>query len=439
MSSSAGRSVSKQKAAMDLMDQFARRSGLAVRSSSQQDYPNEKRVPVVKPDGSKRYLWTDAFAVCNYLGFAHDAAARGDERGKARYENLAHNLVESVHQNLGRFRKDDRDSSRRLKWISGLSEEAGAANPTAGGLRIGKENPERAPDDPYDDRAEWHQDGQYFHYLTKWMFALDQMARYTGEPKYNQWAIQLAEKAADSFIYPTGGRAGYRMYWKMSTDLTRPLVLSMGAQDPLDGYVSLLRLSVTANKLRPSGADEKGGDTYPYSLRDRVDRFKLMTKISPTSDTLGIGGMLVDAYRLFKLLREGATVDYHVITELLSDSLVGLRYYLGNGELRESSKYRLAFRELGLSIGLHAIDRMRNDIADKEVEGSLSHLVVGEINSYLEKLVQYIPLSEEIETFWEDPRHQSTTTWTEHIDINQVMLATSLAPDGFLGESFEVS
>jgi len=39
---------------------------------------------------------------------------------------------------------------------------------------------------------------------------------------------------------------------------------------------------------------------------------------------------------------------------------------------------------------------------------------------------------DEIEAFWRDPEHQRVTTWTEHQDINEVMLATSLAPDGFL-------
>ena len=32
----------------------------------------------------------------------------------------------------------------------------------------------------------------------------------------------------------------------------------------------------------------------------------------------------------------------------------------------------------------------------------------------------------------ENPRKRKTNTWTEHRDINMVMLATSLAPDGYL-------
>ena len=41
-------------------------------------------------------------------------------------------------------------------------------------------------------------------------------------------------------------------------------------------------------------------------------------------------------------------------------------------------------------------------------------------------------MRDEIEAIWRDPEQQRAATWTEHQDINEVMLATSLAPDGFL-------
>jgi hypothetical protein len=101
----------------------------------------ERRVP-------RRYLWTDAFAVCNFLELHRQT---GDEE----YKRLALSLVEQVHHVLGRHREDD----RRSGWISGLSEEEGARRPTAGGLRIGKGMPERGPKEPYDERLEWERDG----------------------------------------------------------------------------------------------------------------------------------------------------------------------------------------------------------------------------------------------------------------------------------------
>src|SRR5437016_4615366 len=83
-----------------------------------------------------RYLWTDSFAVCNFLGLAR---ATGEER----YTALALRLVEQVHRTLGKHRGDD----SRSGWLDDASE----SHPTRGGLRIGKKLPERRPGQPFDD------------------------------------------------------------------------------------------------------------------------------------------------------------------------------------------------------------------------------------------------------------------------------------------------
>ena len=64
---------------------------------------------------SRRYLWTDAFAVRNYL----DLLLR---TGDADYRDLAIRLIEAVHHVLGRHRPDD----ARAGWLSGLPEDEGA-------------------------------------------------------------------------------------------------------------------------------------------------------------------------------------------------------------------------------------------------------------------------------------------------------------------------
>jgi hypothetical protein len=46
--------------------------------------------------------------------------------------------------------------------------------------------------------------------------------------------------------------------------------------------------------------------------------------------------------------------------------------------------------------------------------------------------MQYLHLRDTIEVIWRNPEQQRAATWIEHQDINEVMLATSLAPDGFL-------
>src|SRR5436305_3103232 len=108
-------------------------------------------------DSRQFYLWTDAFAVCNLLALARRAV---DDH----LASMALTLVHLVHQTLGRNRPD----GARSGWLGDASD----AHPTRGGLRIGKKLPERAPDEPLDERLEWDRDGQYFHYLTRWMHAL---------------------------------------------------------------------------------------------------------------------------------------------------------------------------------------------------------------------------------------------------------------------------
>ncbi len=59
--------------------------------------------------------------------------------GETRYDELALRSIDQVHHVLGRHRSDD----ARTGWISGLDEREGERHPTRGGLRIGKQLPER--------------------------------------------------------------------------------------------------------------------------------------------------------------------------------------------------------------------------------------------------------------------------------------------------------
>ena len=384
----------RMEEAIELMMSFAQRTGL------------DSGLP------QRRYLWTDAFAACNFLGLAR---ATGDER----YTDLALCLVDQVHRRLGRHRDDD----PRTGWLSGMNEDEGEAHPTRGGLRIGKELPERGPDDPFDERLEWDRDGQYFHYLTKWMHALDQVSRTTGRPQFNLWARELAETAHAAFTYlPSGARAPRKMYWKMSIDLTRPLVLSMGQHDPLDGYITYVQILSTAASVKNSA----GGP----DIRKQARQFAAMVDRGQwaTADPLGLGGLLTDAYRVEQLIRQGTLSDERLLESLLAASLAGLQYYARGGELQLPPGDRLAFRELGLAIGLHAVTRLWEAAHQNPTGPSASAGVV----ERLQALMHYVPIRDGIESFWRDPAHRLATTWSEHRDINEVMLATSLAPDGFL-------
>ncbi len=380
--------------AIALMNNFALRTGLA------SEQPR------------RRYLWTDAFAVCNYLGLARSSGEQG-------YTERALQLVHQVHHTLGQHREDD----RRSGWMSGLSEHDAERHPTRGGLRIGKGLPERGPREPFDEHLEWDRDGQYFHYLTRWMHALDQVTRSTQQPRFNAWARELAESAFEAFTYtPSPAWEPRRMHWKMSIDLTRVLVPSMGQHDPLDGYISNLQLRATADaQPLPTAGPNLENETRQYATM--LKRGELAT-----SDPLGLGGLLIDAYRLQQLMQQGAQPDTQLLNRLLDAALTGLPHYAQGGELQQPARHRLAFRELGLVIGLHAVERMQQAAGHENRYIATSP----QLRAQLQALMQYLPLRDEIEAFWRNPEQQRAATWTEHQDINEVMLATSLAPNGLL-------
>ncbi len=379
----------------DIMADFADLTGLS---------PLGKNPP-------RRYLWTDAFAVCNFLGLY---SLTRDQK----YRDLALGLVDQVHNSLGRHRDDD----PRTGWISGLDEEEGQNHPTKGGLRIGKEMNERGPADPFDEPLEWDRDGQYYHYLTKWMHALNRVSRATGDPVYDRWAMELAKTAHARFVYLPSAGGQKRMYWKMSIDLTRPLVLSMGHHDPLDGFITYHQLQATPVK----DPEESQGPDLKVEIADMAAICEGKRWI--TDDPLGLGGLLGDAFKVAQLMVYGAFGQTDLLETLLDASLRGLESFTRQDLLRLPADYRLAFRELGLSIGLKAVERLKGWI-EKNPEGfpkkrSLDLLV--------EDLLQYCPLIEMIEMFWLEKTHRAVNSWTAHRDINMVMLATSLAPDGYL-------
>jgi len=361
---------------------------------------------------ARRYLWTDAFAVCNFLGLAR---ATGD----ARHTQLALTLVDQVHHALGRHRPDD----RRTGWISGLSAREGEAHPTQGGLRIGKALPERRVDEPFDEQLEWERDGQYFHYLTKWMLALDRVTRATGNARFNVWARELAQTAQHAFTHqPSAGTGAPRLYWKMSIDLTRPLVPAMGQHDPLDGYVTYVELRATAARL-PGAVSEPRLDAEIRHFAALIERGQWAT-----ADPLGIGGLLSDAYHVQQLIQQGVLADDGLLDQLLAAALAGLQAYVESGEYRLPTEYRLAFRDLGLAIGLQAAERMARAPA-RDAEPSPAH---PSSRARLEAVLRYAPIGDAIVSFWRDPENRRAATWLEHRDINEVMLATALAPDGYL-------
>ena len=373
--------------AAQLMSEFARRTGL---------YPVSRN--------RQRYLWTDAFAVCNFLELF---ARIGDEL----YLRYATDLIDQVHHVLGRYRADD----RRHGWISGLEEEPGKRHPTISGLRIGKPLKERQVGEPIDEQLEWDRDGQYFHYLTKWMHALCQAAVISGHPAHAEQALELGAAAFQRFAHRSASGNVVGIYWKMSTDLSRPLTLAMGQHDALDGLVSFREVQHVISKM----GDKTGASDLTAAITSISSLCR--DKGWGTSDPLGIGGLHFDACRLSQLPRWHG--DHSLFEEITNGYEDGVRAFVASRLLTRPASQRLAFRELGLAIGLKAVPII--------LERSKYTMKIG---ARLPKgwQSQYQFLAEEIISAWLPCAQAPDELWHAHQDINDVMLATALTPNTFL-------
>src|SRR5438132_12607929 len=139
------------------------------------------RAQRIWPQG-RRYLWTDAFGVVLLVSLHV-------ETGEKRFLDEAEWVVSEVDRVLGRPR----------------------------GIRIGQ-----APD----------RDGQYFHYLAMWLYALSVLARHL--PVYRRKGVDLVHQIHRAFVLPRRG-----VIWKMKEDLSAPYPgFGFGALDAFDGYVS---------------------------------------------------------------------------------------------------------------------------------------------------------------------------------------------------------
>lgn len=390
------REMTSEAVARRLMLDFAERTGLA----------GGGRPPV-------RYLWTDAFAVCNFVGRFVDHRDEDSLR-------LALELIEQTHHVLGRHRADD----PRRGWLSGLPDAEGELHPTCGGLRIGKKWPERAQGAPEDPATEWDRDGQYFHYLTRWMHALDRVATVTRDPTFHRQARELARAAYAGFVHTTA--SGERvLFWKMSIDLSRPQVASMGLHDALDGFLTFSQLQASARHHVPSGAAE--GPDLAGEIRELARMCS--GRRWDTDDPLGVGGLLCDAHRLAWLMECGALDEPALLRDLLASARRGVATLVRRQSFEGPPERRLAFRELGLSIGLHAARRLRRMYAD---------VLDADAREALRELEHADGLIRQIESAWLDPRAQACASWRDHLDIDSVMLATSLAPGGYLEFGLEL-
>ena len=192
--------------------------------------------------------------------------------------------------------------------------------------------------------------------------------------------------------------------------------------DPLDGLVTYLELQRAATK------DFEAPVQFDL-LQEIADAAAICRDLRfATDDPLGTGGLLFDASRLAHLMIEDGSGDGSLLASVMDAALFGLESFVASTTLELPSRYRLAFRELGLAIGLKGAEELQHEIGEhRDVFGRN-----GSLERRADALLGYVPLGQRIDQFWMDVRNREAPTWIEHREINMVMLAVSLAPGEFL-------
>ncbi|SPO01456.1 uncharacterized protein DNG_04129 [Cephalotrichum gorgonifer] len=254
-----------------------------------------------------RYLWTDAFGVVNLITLYK-------ETSDPSCLELAKSLVRTVHDVLGRTR----DGTARLP---GATDSA----PLKGGLRIGKL-----------DEGGRDGDGQYHHYLTLWMFALNRLSVAAGDRGYNDLAVQLAAAIHPHFVHrSSSGRLS--LVWKISMDMRLALVPSEGHLDGATGYVIYGLLQRTAAHFDSSSPRVLEAELKDYSEIMGREGGRGLTASTDSLD-LGMGLWMCHLARGEPWAdRLGAESMYMALKAL--------------GRDRGPPSRRLAFREFGLCLG----------------------------------------------------------------------------------------
>ena len=245
------------------------------------DKLNWMRAERIWPNGL-RYTWTDAFGVVLLVSLYA-------ELGERRFLDEAEWLVAEVDRVLGRPR----------------------------GIRIGE-----APD----------RDGQYFHYLAMWLYALSVLARHV--PAYRAKGVDLVRQIHNAFVVPGRG-----VIWKMKEDLSAPYPgYGFGALDAFDGYISYRCL------------DEHALAREIAEMRSLIDASA--ADLTITQD-LGLGMMLwlshffpAEAWAVTQRRRCLAVLDH-----MWRDD----GYFCREPDL---PSMKFAFTNYGVSVGLQAVQAM---------------------------------------------------------------------------------
>ena len=245
------------------------------------------REQCIWPNGM-RYLWTDAFGVVLLVSLYRELKQK-------KFLDEAQQVVEDVERVLGRPR----------------------------GFRIGE-----AAD----------RDGQYFHYLAMWIFALSQLSKVISE--YRAKAISLVRDIHPAFLVPGRG-----VCWKLLEDLSAPYPgFGYGALDPFHGYVIYRLLDEVA-------------------LADEIQQMKAIVERSyeelVITQDLGLG-MMLWMTRFFpeeRWARAHRERSLAILDRMWIDPPGYFCRELG------APSVKFAFTNFGVSLGLQAVDAWSERVA----------------------------------------------------------------------------
>ncbi len=238
------------------------------------------------PNGT-RYLWTDAFGLVLLVSLYNEFEDN-------RFLEKAERLVADVDRVLGRSK----------------------------GYRIGEE-PDR--------------DGQYYHYLAMWIYALHRFGAI--EPAYWRKAVDLVHDIHPHFVIPNVG-----VIWKMDEGLDGPYPgYGLGALDAFHGYVVYSLLA-------------------PDELSTEIAEMKTLIEKNYRTlnldQDLGLGMMLWmtqffphDTWAVFQL---------HMCLDTLNDLWIDPPgFYCRHPGLRDM---KFAFTNYGVSLGLQAVGELPQNV-----------------------------------------------------------------------------
>ncbi len=233
-----------------------------------------------------RYLWTDGFGVVLLVSLA-------EITGEDAYLDLAEEVVTEVDLVLGR----------------------------RPGYRIGE-----APD----------RDGQYFHYLSVWEYALGVLGSH--RPGYTEKALRLVTEVHPHFVVP-----GVGVYWKMLEDLSGPYPgFGLGGLDPYQGLAVYRYLDAGTGVL--SREIGEMADLVERSWREMI-----------VTQDLGLGMMLWSAALSDALVPGEEWTGAHIrrgLTVLDRMWIDPPGYFCRQPELPRT---RFAFTNYGVALGLESV------------------------------------------------------------------------------------